>query len=652
MTSVRRWSVALGAAALLLLSGCTGDAAPARPAPKQDPGVPSGRFALVAFDSCADALSALKKAAADAVGPYGFGGGAIPLSAREAGPQAGGAVADRAAAVPNASTPEYSGTNTHEAGVDEPDIVKTDGRRIVTVGAGVLRVVDAATRRETGSLRLSADDSARWKWAQWNLLLSGDRALVFSPILDVALRGGVVDKPAGPSMPDVQTRLLLIDLAPAIPKLVDTYTVDGSLVDARQISGTARVVIRSVPRLEFPMPAGDDRRTDAQRVADNRRVIEKSTMEQWLPRWSTDRATGQVGCERVSRPAVYSGTSLLTVLSFDLDAAAFSDGDPTTLAADGEIVYSNGTSLYVTNDQRWRMDVWTGRGIALRPQDSDTEIFRFDISRPGTPRFAASGKVPGWIINQYARSEWDGYLRVATTSGEPWGGEDRTPTTSAVYVVRTSDLTGTGKLGGLGKGERIYAVRFVGTTGYVVTFRQTDPLYTVDLSDPAHPRAAGELKITGYSAYLHPADGGRLIGIGQEASAQGRVQGTQVSLFDVHDLANPKRLAQRQVSDSQSAAEYDPHAFLYWPATQLVVVPVMSYKGGYPDTKALVLRLGADRITDVGTVSHPGASRTDGMPYGQIQRSMMIGDTLWTLSTEGLQANDPASLAKLAWVPL
>ena len=142
---------------------------------------------------------------------------------------------------------------------------------------------------------------------------------------------------------------------------------------------------------------------------------------------------------------------------------------------------------------------------------------------------------------------------------------------STVYVLRQDgrSLDVVGKVGGLGKGERIYSVRFVGATGYVVTFRQTDPLYTVDLRDPAKPTVTGELKITGYSAYLHPAGDGRLLGIGQEATEQGRIQGTQISLFDVRDPAKPNRLAQYHVQGAHSEAEFDPHAFLYWPQTGL-----------------------------------------------------------------------------------
>src|SRR5262249_36601897 len=151
----------------------------------------------------------------------------------------------------------------------------------------------------------------------------------------------------------------------------------------------------------------------------------------------------------------------------------------------------------------------------------------------------------------------------------PWGGTGTAQ--SSVYVLHQQGgtLGQMGHVDGLGTGERIYAVRFVGPVGYVVTFRQTDPLYTVDLRDPAHPKVIGELKINGYSAYLHPVGDNRLIGIGQEADANGRVQGTQLSLFDVSDPAQPKRLAQYHVQFGHSEAEFDPHAFLYWPADKL-----------------------------------------------------------------------------------
>jgi uncharacterized secreted protein with C-terminal beta-propeller domain len=202
-------------------------------------------------------------------------------------------------------------------------------------------------------------------------------------------------------------------------------------------------------------------------------------------------------------------------------------------------------------------------------------------------------------------------------------------------------LTQVGEVDGLGKGERIYSVRFIGPRGYVVTFKQTDPLYSIDLADPRHPRVTGALKITGFSSHLQPVDDGRLIGIGQEASDQGRVQGTQVSLFDVSDPSAPRRLAQYQVSGGFSEAEWDPHALLYWPATRLLVVPIMAGGGG-ARTAALALRVTGDGLVPAGTLR-----QSDGYP---VRRSLVIGDVLWTLSDNGLQASDLSTLDRLDWL--
>lgn len=161
--------------------------------------------------------------------------------------------------------------------------------------------------------------------------------------------------------------------------------------------------------------------------------------------------------------------------------------------------------------------------------------------------------IPGSVLNQYSLSEHVGRLRVAST-------EDLTRESESFVTVLSGDrLARVGGVGGLGRGERIYAVRFAGEKGYVVTFRQTDPLYTLDLSNPADPRVRGELKIPGYSAYLHPVAEDRLLGVGQDTTEEGRTKGAQVSLFDVSDLATPRRLAVADLGEySTSSAEFDP----------------------------------------------------------------------------------------------
>ncbi len=640
-----RLAVAAGVplALLVALAGCTSSPEPPSPPAPRDPGVPAGQFKLVAFDSCANGLELMKKAAKAYVGPYGFGGDAIPLA--EGARAAAGGVEDSAAGASTAQkAPSYSGTNTHEAGVDEPDLVKTDGRRIVTIQQGVVRVVDAASRKLTGKLDLASGTDDPVRWGDGTLLLHGDRALV---LIRGAWHTAADDytRSAGVS----SGRVILLDISGA-PKKISEYEVDGSLVDARQVGGTARVVVRSSPRIEFPWR---EHGTDKQRVAANKRIIDKATADDWFPRYTITTggttSKGLVGCERYSRPVTYSGTSMVTVLSFELGADGLGDGDPVGVVADGDTVYSNGSSLYVANDQRWRVMGWLQRSNGEpKPEEEITEIYRFDISQAGRPVYAGSGSVRGWLINQYAMSEWDGHLRVATTSGRTWGQSPKS--SSTVYVLRLAgnSLSEAGKVTGLGKGERIYAVRFAGTTGYVVTFRQTDPLYTVDLTNPAKPRVAGELKITGYSAYLHPAEPGRVIGVGQEASEQGRAQGTQISLFDVSNLDSPSRLAQHHVKSAHSEAEYDPHAFLYWPEDRLLVMPLSVWERDRGSNGALVLHVGDGAISEKGTITHEFEASQPGI--GMIRRSLVIGDDLWTVSDSGLMATNMSTLDTRAWL--
>jgi uncharacterized secreted protein with C-terminal beta-propeller domain len=288
-----------------------------------------------------------------------------------------------------------------------------------------------------------------------------------------------------------------------------------------------------------------------------------------------------------------------------------------------------------------------------------TGIYKFDISGPGRPVYEASGTVPGWLLGssgtaEYSLSAWNGALRVATTTSGAFAAGTEQPPQSAVYVLaQTGDqLVVVGKVGGLGAGEQIYAVRFAGPVGYVVTFRQTDPLYTLDLSDPAQPRVAGQLLLSGYSAYLYPVDATHLIGIGQDANALGQTTGTQISLFDVSDPAAPVRQAVYHLQSGHSEAEFDPHAFLYWPASRLLVIPAQSpggEAGPLPASEAIVLQVGDNGFTEIGTITHPATAANPA--GGQIRRSLIAGNALWTLSDAGLKANDMATLTPLAWVP-
>ena len=641
------------------------------------------KASLTAFHSCSGALAALRGAAEASVTPYGMPqvagassrtGVAYAASGVATAPEAAAAGADGTAggaASSSAADPAYSGTNDYTAGVDEPDLVKTDGRRIVTVSGSSLEVIDAATRQVTGTLDLS---SAGVQYGQLNLLLSGDRVLVISTSASEA-------GPASHTVPLYGPKFILVDLA-GQPRVLASYTISGSLVDARLTGSIVRVVTGSATHILFPdVPSGT---SGAERVAAYRVAAGQAGLDAWLPRYQSTSASGstsgRVPCTSVSRPAKFSGANLLTVLTFDMSAGTLGTGDPVSVAADGDTVYGTTSSLYVATGAM--VTPWGAGGTYVRGSGSaqSTQIYRFDVSQPGPPRYAASGSVPGYLLNQYAMSEWNGYLRVATTTGTSWAIADGAPSvpsgasgasgtsgvqpsSSAVYELTTSApvMRIVGTIAGLGSMERIYAVRFMGPVGYVVTFRQTDPLYTLDLSDPAHPQVVGALALTGYSAYLHPVSATRLIGVGQNADSVGHVLGAQVSLFDVSDLAKPSRLATYALASSVSAAGMDPHAFLYWPADHLVVVPIQEYGGPaapagatqqpvqVPQSGALVLRISGTSLTRAGFISPPQSGGYGGSP---IERSLVIGQTLWTVSPGGVLASDLTTLRQQAWLPL
>ncbi len=463
------------------------------------------------------------------------------------------------------ATPDHSTTNVQESGVGEPDTIETDGRRVVSVSNGVLRVVDAATHRVDGRLDLTmyaGADSAQ-------LLMAGDRLLVILGQSSAIYEGGPVSSRPYPTMGNDSSLFLLVDLSGA-PNIIGTLHPHGGFVDARMVDGTARLVVRSAPTIAFPNPVDPAPEAEADRLARNRDIVRHAPLAAWLPTYEV--TTGSVTtshtvpCTDVRHPKTYTGASMLTVYTVDL-AGNLDRPDPVTVAADGTHVYGSKTSLYVSSS------------------DGDhTQLHRFDTSGTGRPTYLGSGTVPGQLFDAYSMSEYQNSLRVVTSSYD-------TTRSTALYVLDAATLRVTGSVRGLGVGERLHAVRFLGPLAYVVTFRSVDPLYVLDLHDPASPRRAGELTITGYSDYLHPVGANRLLGVGESVTSSGTVNGLQVSLFDSASPQDPKRLARLTRANTPSETPIDPHAFLYWPAANIVVLPINSWNGNESGA-ALVVRVG------------------------------------------------------------
>ncbi|MEY2517117.1 MAG: hypothetical protein QOJ89_4475, partial [bacterium] len=548
-----------------------------------------------------------------------------------------GAPAPSASTGSKAQAPAFSSTNVQEAGGDEPDIVKTDGRRVFAIAGRRLYALDVTgdAPKLVGSLELAGSDGHQ-------LLIRGDRVLVMT----TSYGGGAVDMPSrASSSADIAYRgstvvLSEVDVSdPAAMVVRRTMQLDGALVDARLTGATARVVVVSSPGVVAP---------DSIASTGLRRWVPRTVLRSRVSNRTFRRSV--VPCGAVRHPRAFSGLDLLTVLTIDLDKGLF-DVDRDAIMAGAQSVYGSPTSLYVAS-QRYVPALEAGRAL---PATMRTQIHRFDASREGVTSYAASGEVTGFVLSQYSLSEYDGALRVASTDEPQWFDGSLTGSSESFVTVlaeRGATLAPLGRVGGLGRGERIYAVRFVGDKGYVVTFRQVDPLYTLDLSDKANPRVAGELKLLGYSAYLHSVSDDLLLGVGQDAGAEGGRLGTQLSLFDVSDLHKPVRRAQATLGASSSTtAEFDPHAFLFWKPASLAVIPLSAYgrSDGRPTFEGAVgFRVGAASLGEAGRIVHPdqGAQRGIAPP---IARSLVIDDELYTLSYAGLQASRLDTLAPLAF---
>jgi len=519
--------------------------------------------------------------------------------------------------------PDSSRTNVQEPGIDEPDVVKTDGNRIFAMGGGRLHAVEA---RENPPRLLS---SVKLEGAGHQLLLYGTRLLVISEGVPSPAKVPETSVPVGGSGATILTQVDVTD--PAALRVVSTQTVDGSHVAARLIGATARVVISASPRAEDPRGA---------------RL--RSRAAGYLPSFAlgTGRARGRrsrpvVDCRSVRHPSRYSGLDTLTVLTVDLERGLPAiDADAVMATAD--TVYASPSGLYAATQ------AIPDRGVA-----ETTAIHRFDTSAPDRTEYAASGSVPGSLLNQFSLSEEKGVLRVASTqvpiSVDP-DPDRRSESYVTVLQEHAGKLAPIGQARGLGRGERIFGVRFIGDRGYVVTFRQVDPLYTLDLSDPTAPAVLGELKLLGYSAYLHPISPTLLLGVGQDATPEGRALGTQLSLFDVGDPRNPVALAQRPIGPaSSSEAEYDHKAFLYWPPAQLAVLPVAFTSSNEQPLFAGALGFRVDPAAGIGEVGR--ITHSLGRFPEPISRSVVIGERLYTLSETGVKASDLGSLSEQAWVP-
>jgi len=520
---------------------------------------------------------------------------------------------------------DYSGTNIQVEGVDEADIVKTDGGYIYIAKGKTVLIVKAYPAEEAQLLTkidvgLTVQD----------LYVAGNKLVVFSYVEPYTVFYDVV-------MPEYEnekpkTRVEVYDIRDrSSPELERALTIDGLYFNSRLIGDHVYFIVTN--------PAYIDEDTAVlPTIREGKTWCVVEAEDVWYP----NITRGRLSYHTITALNVQDPDAEVTAETFLLDA---------------------GTSLYVSLENFYIVSYNWSEGSVI------TKIGIGD----GGITFRANGTVPGYVLNQFSMDEHDGYFRIATTSNN-WrrsGGNN-------VYVLDEA-LNTVGSLEGLAPGEEIYSARFMGDRCYLVTFKKVDPLFAIDLSDPENPAVLGKLKIPGYSDYLHPYDEDTLIGVGKETEEAKEgdfawYQGIKISLFDVSDVENPRELAKVEIGDrgSDSPALYDHHAFLFSRARNLLVIPILeaqideddfagvvplNFYGDFVYQGAYVFDISRDGIELRGRVTHIDDDSLLRSGYWfdsayAVERSLYIEDNLYTISQGRMKINDLGTLEEVTTVEL
>lgn len=545
------------------------------------PAAPGGIQALperVAFQadlepatSCDELLATYRERGRKLVSAWGWGGGpyyyadgydglleggrsTFPLSGQASISDSSKSAADRSSPRTTRAANSDTGTNVQEAGVDEPDSVKTDGELLVTVRDDDLVTYDVtgSSTEKLSSLPLTGIEDAE-------ILLSGDTVVAV----------GRDDESADE---DPGTRVLTVSLAdPGEPEVAEDVTYDAGLLSARQHGEAVRIVLESgLPQLDFVEPRG--RTTERDALKKNRELVAKTTIEDWLPTVTADGDSTQLlDCTNVAIPSDDLLLDTTSIVGFD--AASPTRLDAIGLAGHTGIAYESVDHLYLatqTGGGGWgdciRCLDGIGTPIMRGPTSGTSYLFDFELDGTAATH-VASGEVEGSIADRWSVDEADGVLRLAVGPTSETGNFN-----SVVTLERQGEeLVEHGRLDRLGVNEDIKSVRWFDDLAVLVTFRRVDPLYAVDLTDTAEPRLLGKLKVPGFSTYLHPLGSWRMIGLGEGPDGRGG-WGAQIGLFDVRDVSRVKRLDVHSYGRSYRAlAGADPRAFTWLPDERTVI---------------------------------------------------------------------------------
>ncbi len=550
----------------------------------------------------------------------------------------GAAAPDVAAQDVPADAGAYSTTNLQEAGVDEADVIKNDGEYFYVLTDDVLRIVRASpadSLQQLATVQLEYSGTALYLYGDTIIALLSDYGEYEDDIR-------LLEASIGSS--EVRTAVVIVNVADRTQPLVrKTFLFDGDLVSSRMIGSKLHVILSMYP--ELPEGALST-------------LTGAIALDDWLPRYEAVAGDGAIQTGNLAEwddfyhpedPDGYGVTAIVTVDVADPDAGH----ESVAVVADRGIIYASVNALYLT-DTEYDFD---------NNFREDTAIHKFDLTGDGGAEYVASGSVPGRLLNQFSLGEHEGFLRVATTTGSFFGGENNVAK-NHVFVLGENEarLTIVGRIEDSAPGEEIYAARFIGTRGFLVTFEKIDPFFTLNLSDPTQPKLIGEWKGPGYSDYIHPMGENHLLTIGKDAEDVGDFswyQGVQLSLFDVTDFANPALVDNLILGTrgTESEACHDHKAFNYFAPQKLLAIPIYLVEGGsggpeigqHTFTGLYVFRVTAEKgFKLLGRISTDDAQDQDyWWGWYEWTRSVFIADIVHVVTADGIQASPIDQVGKI-----
>jgi uncharacterized secreted protein with C-terminal beta-propeller domain len=542
---------------------------------------------------------------------------------------------------------DFSETNIQVEGVDEPDVVKTDGTYLyIIAGQRVFIVLAYPVENARVLSEIAFNDGVYPE----NLFVNGNRLVVFgTSYRDVSEGDDVYYGWYGRSTAVIQ----IYDIAdPMEPQQVREIEADGSYFDARMIGDYIYVIVSEYTYTIFRGVTDSDYSID-------------------IPEITINDVTQEIPAKQIYYVDIPEPPDTMThVLSVNVLDDTEEVTQKSFLIGSAQTMYVSQDNIYVVYTHYAYNNV-----IALERSWSSqqmTLIHRVSIDN-GEVSYAAQGEVPGHILNQFSMDEHNGYFRIATTV---WNDGSK----NNLYIL-DMDLSRVSEIENIAPGETIYSARFMGDKAYLVTFKKIDPFFTIDLSDPEHPQILGELKIPGYSDYLHPFDENHIIGIGkdtvepQDEWSWGRdfawYQGIKIALFDVSDFENPTELDKIIIGDrgTDSPALRDHKAFLFDRTKELLVIPVSVYEidedikqqndgytgniyGEFVFQGAYVYKLSLENGFEYqGRITHRDENSDTNSWYwrssSSITRTLYIENVLYTISQNMVKMNNLDTLTEL-----